>query len=153
LFISKLSYLPKEAAMEFRRIHHVAIAHESGAPILATLAESCGLEVGDIEDGPGFTERMWAVGDSHVQTLEATGDGVIRRSVDARGPGLHHIAFEVDDLVAALSDLRRDGIRLIDETPRPGGGGTEVAFIHPSSFGGVLVELVQVLDPETDGGA
>lgn len=128
--------------MRIRRIHHVAIAHGAESPLGAMLSGPCGLRVDHAEDGPGFVERMWPVGDSHVQTLEATGDGVIQRSLDSRGPGLHHIAFEVDDVAEALAELRHAGIRLVDEQPRPGGAGTTIAFVHPSAFGGVLVELV-----------
>ena len=123
--------------MEFRRIHHVAIVHESGAPLLATLAGTCGLEVDDTEDGPGFTERMWPVGESHLQTLEATGDGVVRRSVDARGPGLHHIAFEVDDLNAALEGRE---VLIAPNSPSPG---VLVAFVVDD---GAPVELMQIDD-------
>lgn len=128
--------------MHIRRIHHVAIAHDADSPLAGLLEGPCGLEVTHVEDGPGFVERMWPVGDSHIQSLEATGEGVVRRSLDSRGPGLHHIAFEVDDVAAALAELRAAGIRLVDEEPRPGGGGTAIAFVHPSAFGGVLVELV-----------
>ena len=68
--------------------------------------------------------------------------------MDTRGPGLHHLAFEVEDLDAALADLAAAGVHLIDSTPRAGGGGTRIAFVHPSAFGGVLVELVE--DPAAD---
>jgi len=86
---------------------------------------------------------MYPVGDAFVQTLEASGDGVIQRFVDARGPGLHHLAFEVDAIDAAVEDLRGRGVRLVDHEPRPGGMGTRIAFVHPSAFGGLLVELVE----------
>ena len=78
-----------------------------------------------------------------VQTLEASGDGVIQRFLDRRGPGLHHVAFEVDRIDAALDALRDRGIRLVDEVARAGGMGTRIAFVHPSAFGGMLVELVE----------
>jgi methylmalonyl-CoA/ethylmalonyl-CoA epimerase len=129
--------------MDFRRIHHVAISHAASSPLLDMLTESCGLDVHHMETAEGFTERMWPVGDGFVQTLEATGEGVIQRSLDSRGPGVHHIAFEVDDIDAALAELRSAGTRLIDDHARPGGAGTRIAFVHPSAFGGVLVELVE----------
>ena len=83
-----------------------------------------------------------------MQTLEAGDEGVVRRFVDKRGPGLHHIAFVVDRLDDALADLDEHGVALIDHEPRPGGMGARVAFLHPSAAGGVLIELVE--DPEGD---
>jgi methylmalonyl-CoA epimerase len=67
----------------------------------------------------------------------------VGRFLERRGEGLHHVAYRVLDLPATLASLRRDGVRLIDEEPRPGSRGTSIAFVHPSAFGGVLVELVQ----------
>lgn len=132
--------------MKVRRIHHVALAHDSNSPLLAILEEACGFATDHVEDGPGFTERMWPVGDCHLQTLEATGEGVVARSLESRGPGLHHIALEVDDVAAALADLKRRGLRVIDDEPRRGGGDTLIAFVHPSAFDGVMVELVQEME-------
>jgi len=83
------------------------------------------------------------VGDAYLQTLEASGDGVVQRFLDARGPGLHHVALEVDGIDAALAALRDRGVRLVDREARAGGMGTRIAFVHPSAFGGMLVELVE----------
>ncbi len=95
------------------------------------------------EDGPGFTERMIPVGDGFIQTLEATGPGLIEGFVGKRGSALHHVALEVDDLDGYLGWLREKGVHLIDEHPRPGGMGTMIAFVHPREFDGLLVELVE----------
>ena len=95
------------------------------------------------EGGPGFSERMIPVGDGFVQTLEASGPGLIERFVGKRGSALHHVAFEVEDLNRYLHWLRGKGVHLIDEQPRPGGMGTMIAFVHPREFGGLLVELVE----------
>jgi methylmalonyl-CoA/ethylmalonyl-CoA epimerase len=130
-----------------RRLHHVAIAHDSDSVCEEVLASLVGPQAHE-EEGEGFVERMYDVGDTAVQTLEANGDGVVRRFLDARGPGLHHIAFEVDRIDAALEDLAARGTRLIDREARPGGLGTRIAFLHPSVLGGVLLELVE--EP-TDG--
>lgn len=127
-----------------KRIHHVAFAEESGAALVGRLREVFGLEVDSEEEGPGFIERMLRVGDCWLQALEATGDGVVHRSIATRGPGLHHVAFEVEDLPAALDRMARHGVELIDREPRIGGGGHRIAFAHPRAFGGVLVELVEV---------
>ena len=71
----------------------------------------------------------------------ATGNAALGRFLARRGPGLHHVCFEVDDLPAALATLKAAGVQLIDETPRPGARGHEVAFLHPAATGGVLFEL------------
>jgi methylmalonyl-CoA/ethylmalonyl-CoA epimerase len=123
-------------------LHHVAFAH--GTDVTTDDALSSFLQVEPHEEaGPGFLERMFPVGDAYVQTLEASGDGVVQRFLDARGPGLHHLALKVDRIDDALEDLRARGVRLVDEQPRPGGMGTRIAFVHPSAFGGMLVELVE----------
>ena len=95
------------------------------------------------EHGPGFLERMYPVGGSYVQTLEADGDGVVQRFLDRRGPGLHHVAFTVDAIDAALADLEARGVRVDRPARATGGMGTRVAFVHPSAIGGMLVELVE----------
>jgi methylmalonyl-CoA epimerase len=123
-------------------LHHVAFAHGPGSGPNDALCDI--LDVAPHEEpGPGFVERMFPIGDAYVQTLEASGDGVVQRFLDRRGPGLHHVAFEVDRIDAALDALRGRGIRLVDEVARAGGMGTRIAFVHPSAFGGMLVELVE----------
>ena len=92
----------------------------------------------------GVDEVLFAVGSSYVQLLGALGpDTPVGRSLASRGPGLHHIAYRVDDVAATLSHLRTEGAQLIDQVPRPGSRNTLIAFVHPRSMGGVLVELVQ----------
>jgi methylmalonyl-CoA/ethylmalonyl-CoA epimerase len=124
-------------------LHHVAVAGDderSGEQLFASLL---GAPV-HAEQGDGFTERMYDAGGAFVQTLEATGEGVVRRFLDRRGPGLHHIAFTVDSLDEALADLEARGVALVDRTARPGGMGSRIAFLHPSAAGGVLIELVEL---------
>jgi methylmalonyl-CoA epimerase len=123
-------------------IHHVAFAHPRGEQPHALLAAHLGLEVEHAEEADGFIERMLPAGSCYLQTLEATGPGVVERFVSKRGAALHHVAFTVEGLVALLEHLRSAGVPLLDERPRPGGKATMVAFIHPSAFGGLLVELV-----------
>lgn len=123
-------------------LHHVAIAHGDDQVCEDALASLIGPSV-HAEDGTGFLERMYELGPSYVQTLEATGDGVVQRFLDKRGPGLHHVAFAVDAIEPALTDLAGRGVPLIDREARPGGMGTRIAFLHPAAFGGVLVELVE----------
>ena len=125
------------------RIHHVAFAESGDSIALQAFTSLLGLEVAHAEQAPGFVERILPVGECSVQSLTASGDGIVERFVSRRGPGLHHIAFEVDDLAAELGRLRTAGAELIDEAPRPGGMGTRIAFLHPRTFGGILVELVE----------
>jgi len=94
---------------------------------------------------------MLPVGDAYLQLLEAMGPGVIERFLDRRGPGLHHVAFEVSDLGQAMADLRGRGARMIDEVPRPGGMGTRIAFVRPASRQGLLVELVEPAPAQPGG--
>src|SRR6185295_17407039 len=87
---------------------------------------------------------------SKLELLEATAsESAIARYVDKRGPGLHHITLRVDDIDAAVAQLRSRGVRMIDEQPRPGAEGSTIAFIHPSSAHGVLVELKQSTIPQS----
>jgi methylmalonyl-CoA/ethylmalonyl-CoA epimerase len=132
----------REALLGIRRIHHVAFAHE-GRAALDALEKVLGLSCSAPETGPGFVERMFPVGGCAVQTLEVTGPGAVERFVERRGPALHHLAFEVDDIDAALARLKQEGTRLVDDEPRRGGEGARVAFLHPSACGGLLVELVE----------
>lgn len=123
-------------------LHHVAIAHGEDPVCEQALVSMLG-DPTHAEEGDGFLERMFPVGSSFVQTLEPTGEGVVQRFLDKRGPGLHHLAFEVDAIDAALADLAARGVPLVDPAARAGGKGTRIAFVHPSAFGGVLVELVE----------
>ena len=92
----------------------------------------------------GVKVCMLAVGDTHVELLEPLSpETPVGKFLDKRGPGMHHIAVEVTDIYAALAELKNKGARLINETPRVGAGGCLVAFVHPSSVNGVLLELVQ----------
>jgi methylmalonyl-CoA epimerase len=96
-----------------------------------------------VED-QGVEEVLFAVGTSYIQLLGPLGpDTPVGRSLERRGPGVHHVAYRVDDVADALEHLRAEGARLVDEAPRPGSRNTLIAFVHPASLGGVLVELVQ----------
>jgi methylmalonyl-CoA epimerase len=93
----------------------------------------------------GVEAALLDVGDSHVELLAPLGDDTpVGRFLAKRGPGLHHVAYRVDDVAATLETLRSAGVRLIDEAPRTGIRGSQVAFLHPSASSGVLTELVHV---------
>lgn len=97
-----------------------------------------------VED-QGVEEVLFAAGRSFIQLLGALGpDTPVGSALATRGPGLHHIAYRVEDVAEALAHLRAEGARLIDEVPRAGSRNTRIAFVHPSAMGGVLVELVQI---------
>jgi len=132
----------QQRAWRVTGLHHVAFAHDGDrAPRL--LAELLGLRRCHLEFTDGFVERMLPVGNAYLQLLEATGPGVIKRFIERRGAGLHHVALEVSDLDEAVSDLRGRGVRMVGEAPRPGGMGTRIAFVHPASCDGLLLELVE----------
>jgi methylmalonyl-CoA/ethylmalonyl-CoA epimerase len=128
------------------KIDHIGIATNGIADSAAVYCEALGLTIGEFEEVPSQRVRvaMLPVGESRIELLEPTSDeSPISKFLAKRGPGIHHIAFGVDDIRAALADLKSKGARLIDEEPRSGAGGCLVAFIHPSSTGGVLIELVE----------
>ena len=128
-------------------IDHVGIAVADLASAVAFYRDALGLEIDAPEEVPSQRVRAHFIpaGDASLELLEATApDSPIATYLEKRGPGLHHITLRVDDIRAALAQLKARGVRLIDESPRPGAHGSLVAFIHPSSAHGVLVELKQV---------
>ena len=127
-------------------VDHVGIAVDDLEAAVAHYRTMLGFEPTHRERvaDQGVEEVLFAVGTSYVQLLGALGpDTPVGRALATRGPGVHHVAYRVDDITAALEHLRSEGARLIDETPRAGSRGTLIAFVHPTSMGGVLVELVQ----------
>lgn len=129
-------------------LDHVGVAVGDVTTALNFYRDVLGLDVEAPEDVPSQRVRAHfiPVGESTLELLEATADdSPIAKFVAKRGPGLHHVCLRVDDIVAALAELKSRGVRLIDETPRPGAHHSLVAFLHPSSTHGVLVELKQRL--------
>lgn len=132
--------------IELTDIDHVGIAVPDLEAAVDEYRRLLGVEPSHRErvEDQGVEEVLFAVGSSYVQLLGALGpDTPVGRSLASRGPGLHHIAYRVDDVAAALTHLRDAGARLIDDAPRLGSRNTLIAFVHPHSMGGVLVELVQ----------
>jgi methylmalonyl-CoA/ethylmalonyl-CoA epimerase len=128
-------------------IDHVGIAVSDLAASLAFFRDALGLQLEAPEDIPSQRVRAHFLdaGTATVELVEPTApDSPVARFIDKRGPGLHHVCLRVDDIVSALAELKARGVRLIDEVPRPGAHHSQVAFIHPSSTHGVLVELKQV---------
>jgi len=127
-------------------LDHIGIAVSNLADALSFYRDALGLEVEVPEEVASQRVRAHfiPVGESAIELLEATAeDSPIATYVAKRGPGIHHLTLRVDDIAAALARLKEKGVRLIDETPRPGAHGSLVAFIHPASAHGVLVELKQ----------
>ena len=125
-------------------LDHVGIAVRDLAAALAFYRDALGLVVEASEDVASQRVRAHfvPVGEAQLELLEATAsESAIGRYVEKRGPGLHHITLRVDDIGAALAQLKSRGVRLIDETPRPGAHGSRIAFIHPASTNGLLIEL------------
>jgi methylmalonyl-CoA epimerase len=128
-------------------LHHVAIAVRDLDDALDGYRHQYNVEPLSRETvtEQGVEEAMIAVGGSHIQLLQPLSeDSPVGRFLDTRGEGLHHIALAVVDIEAALAHLEESGARLIDRTPRIGGGGHRIAFVHPSSLTGTLIELVEV---------
>jgi methylmalonyl-CoA/ethylmalonyl-CoA epimerase len=128
------------------KVDHIGIATRSIEEGLAVWRDALGLKVDSTEEvtEQGVKVCMLTVGDTHVELLEPfSAETAVGKFLAKRGPGMHHIAIEVADINASLAELKNKGARLIDETPRVGAGGCLVAFVHPSSANGVLLELVQ----------
>jgi len=127
-------------------LDHIGIAVADLSAALAFYRDALGLEIEAPEDVASQRVRAHFIpaGGAALELLEATAeDSPIAKYVAKRGPGLHHITLRVDDIRAALAQLKEKGVRLIDESPREGAHGSLVAFIHPASAHGVLVELKQ----------
>jgi methylmalonyl-CoA/ethylmalonyl-CoA epimerase len=126
------------------RIAHLGIAVGSIEEILPFYRDVLGMPEAPLDDADGARIAGVVAGESLVELLEAREEGSpVAKFVARRGPGIHHVCFAVDDLDAALDRCRAAGVRLIDETPRPGAEGKRIAFLHPSSTAGVLVELTE----------
>jgi methylmalonyl-CoA/ethylmalonyl-CoA epimerase len=128
------------------KIDHIGIATRALEEGLAVWRDALGLKVDATEEvvEQGVRVAMLQIGETHVELLEASRpDSPVAKFIEKRGPGIHHIAVEVTDIRASLAELKRKGARLVDETPRVGAGGCLVAFVHPASTNGVLLELVQ----------
>jgi len=128
------------------KIQHLGVAVGSIDEDLKFWRDGLGLELKEIEtvEDQGVRVAMLPIGESRIELLEATGeDTPVGKFIAKRGAGMHHLCVEVDDVAARLADLKAKGVRLIDEQPRIGAGGALVAFVHPASTGGVLIELTE----------
>ena len=127
-------------------IDHVGIAVEDLAAAVERYRRTFGVEPThrEVVGSQGVEEVLFDVGGSAIQLLGSLGpDTPVGRFLAKRGPGLHHVAYRVDDVAAELAILRATGVRLVDEVPRPGSRDTSIAFLHPAGMDGTLVELVE----------
>jgi len=135
-----MSHPPRRGA----RLAHIGVAVPSLDAILPFYREVLGLAEVPLADADGARIAGLAAGDALVELLEPVQPGSpISKFLEKRGAGIHHLCFAVPDLDDALARCRRAGLKLIDETPRPGAEGKRIAFLHPSSTGGVLIELTE----------
>jgi methylmalonyl-CoA/ethylmalonyl-CoA epimerase len=129
------------------RIYHLGYAVEDIEVAARFYRENFGAVPGEPEvvEEQGIVASIFRVGESGIELVQPTrSDSPVGKFLAKRGEGFHHVAFEVDDLREALSELRRNGVNLIDEEPRRGAGGMEIAFVHPEGAFGVLTELVEL---------
>ncbi len=132
--------------MKILKIDHLGIAVKSIDEGKSFWADILGLpfEGDETVAEQNVTTAFFPVGESEVELLESTSpDGPIAKYIEKRGEGIQHVAFRVENIEAALTYLKEKGVRLIDETPRKGAGGAKIAFLHPKSTRGVLVELCE----------
>ena len=130
----------------FAQIDHVGVAVDDLDAAIALHEQAFGLALAhrEVVEEQGVEAVLLDVGTSHIELLAPLQpDTAVGRFLASRGPGLHHVAYRVGDIEAALDTLRERGLRLIDETPRVGIRDSRVAFVHPQSAGGVLTEIVQ----------
>jgi methylmalonyl-CoA/ethylmalonyl-CoA epimerase len=124
------------------RVSHIGIAVRALGESVPFFRDVLGLAEVELDDADGASIAGFKAGEPLVELLEAADPGSpIARFVEKRGPGIHHICFSVDDLDGILERCRQSGIQLIDEVPRIGAEGKRIAFLHPRSTGGVLIEL------------
>jgi len=129
-----------------RSIHHVAVVVDDMAASLAFWRDALGMRLGDLRDVAAEQSQVAflpTMGTELELVLPTTQDSGIARHLAKRGPGMHHLCLEVDDIASMLAQWKARGIRLINDEPKPGSNGRQYAFVHPESTGGVLVELYQ----------
>lgn len=128
------------------RLHHIGIATEDTRSIADTYGGLLELSICHEEVVDTTAVTFLELPNGYLELLEPVDEGPIERFLDRHGPGLHHLAFETDDIVRSLENAAANGVGLIDDEPRRGAWGHDIAFLHPDSMGGVLVEFVEVED-------
>jgi methylmalonyl-CoA/ethylmalonyl-CoA epimerase len=138
------SVLPEALVTDRTRIAHIGVAVESIAAALPFYRDVLGLHPGEPEEVDGAAILPLQLGESAVELLEPrSADSPIARFLGKRGPGIHHVCYRVADLDGTLEACRRAGYRMVDAVPRLGAGGRRIAFLHPKSTAGILIELTE----------
>lgn len=130
----------------FRKVTHIGIAVKALDGAVQNFSRLLNMRTDHVESVPGrkVNVAFFRVGETHIELTEAASpDSPIAKFIEKRGEGIHHVSFEVDDIRAELKRLRQSGFELVDEEPRLGADGYWVAFLHPKSTNGVLVEISQ----------
>jgi methylmalonyl-CoA/ethylmalonyl-CoA epimerase len=130
----------------FARVDHIGVAVEDLGAAIALYRDTLAMELvhREVVEQQGVEAVLLDLGENHVELLAPLGpDTPVGRFLAGKGPGLHHVAYQVGDIEAALARLREQGVRLIDEQPRVGIRNSRVAFVHPKATGGVLTEIVE----------
>ena len=134
-------------AFKVLKVDHIGIAVKNLEEAKKFYVEKLGmthLPDDEVVEQQKVRVSFFPCGDSEIELLESTSpDGPIAKFIEQKGEGIQHIALRVDDIEAALADLKEQGVRLIDEKPRYGAGGADIAFVHPKATGGILLELSQ----------
>ena len=131
--------------MKIKRINHIGVVVRDADDAAQKLGRVLGVEAGHTEAVPAqqIESRSLMLGDCAIEVIESKGNPGVDRFLQKRGPGMHHIAVEVEGIEDVLGMLTSLGVELIDRAPRPGVGGSKVAFVHPKATGGLLIELVE----------
>jgi len=131
--------------MKIKRVEHIAVAVRDMRHHMAMLENLFGLKL-EYEEKIGSTKlAMYPIGETYLELLEGEGpQSKVVNWIAARGESLYHLCFEVEDIDGALAELKAKGVKLLDETPRSGHGGSRIAFIDPASTGNILIELAEL---------
>ena len=144
MLIAERSWSEKGEQMKIKKIDHIGIAVKSSDTTLKFYEDILGIKsVGsETVEEQKVTTTFLPLGDSELELLESTSpEGAVANFIEKRGEGVQHICFRVENIEEALRELKEKGVKLIDETPRRGAGGAKIAFLHPKSTYGVLIEL------------
>jgi len=136
---------PEHSQMKIKRVEHIAIAVDDMQESMRMLQHTLGLEM-EYEEQIGATKlAMFPIGETYIELLQAAGpESGVAKWMSEKGQSLYHLCFEVEDIDGAIAELKEKGVKLLDETPRNGHGGSRIAFLNPESTGNILIELAEL---------
>lgn len=131
--------------MKIKRVEHIAVVVKDMGNSMKMLEDTFGLKLEYQEQIQSTKLAMFPVGETYIELLQGMApDSVVAKWLADKGESLFHLCFEVEDIDSALVELKGKGVKLLDETPKPGHGGSRIAFINPESTGGILIELAEL---------